>query len=42
MLSKEQLHRFMRTPWKFVDLKLPVKLPLEVKAVDLSKLPLCC
>jgi hypothetical protein len=40
MLSQEKLERFMRTPWKFVDLKLPVKLPLEVKAVDLTKLPL--
>ena len=30
MLSKEKLERFMRTPWMFVGLHLPVKLPLEV------------
>ena len=30
MLSREKLERFMRTPWMFVGLHLPVKLPLEV------------
>jgi hypothetical protein len=40
MLSKDKLERFMLTPWSFVALKLPVKLPLEVKPIDLSALPL--
>ena len=40
MLSEEKLQRFMLTPWTFVGLHLPVKLPLEVKAIDLSALPL--
>jgi len=40
MLSGEKLQRFMLTPWTFVGLHLPVKLPLEVKAIDLSALPL--
>ena len=40
MLSKDKLERFMLTPWSFIALKLPVKLPLEGKAIDLSALPL--
>ena len=40
MLSADKLERFMRTPWTFDDLALPVKLPLQAPKIDLSALPL--
>jgi len=40
MLDAEKLDRFMRTPWEFTGLKLPVKLPFDKQPVDLAKLPL--
>jgi len=40
MLTEEKLDRFMRKPWNFVNLKLPVKLPFDKRPLDLASLPL--
>lgn len=40
MLDEAKTDRFMRTPWKFRGLQLPVKLPFEKEKVDINALPL--
>lgn len=38
--GEEELASFMRQPSKYMDLKLPAKLPLPVKAMNVAELPM--
>lgn len=38
-VNEEQLEKFMRTPWKYSNLTLPMKLPPPIAPIPISGLP---
>ncbi|KAI9209033.1 uncharacterized protein BJ171DRAFT_418965 [Polychytrium aggregatum] len=40
MSTKDALEKFMRTPWKYINLKLPKKLPPRHAPIPVARLPL--